>query len=79
VAGDPSAERYVFNLKVADVSVSILHEEPHDGSRQEWAAKMQEITTAYFTRLDVTALAGFKNLAPFRDKVSSLLNRDYLG
>lgn len=79
LAGDTSADRYTFSLKIADIAISVLHEEPHSGSRQQWSAKMQEITSAFFNRLDVTALAGFKCLTGFRDKVSSLLKRDYLG
>ena len=62
------------------LSVCVLHEEPHDGGRRDWLARMQALSSAYFHgTLGISAAGQALSLAQLRDQVSAILPRDHLG
>ena len=79
-ANDPSTDRTCYQVVLGALSVCILHEEPHDGSRKDWLTKMEALSKAFFQgTLGISAAGQALSLVQLRDELSAILPRDHLG
>ena len=79
-ASDPSTDRTCYQVVLGALSVCILHEEPHTGSRKDWLTKMEALSKAFFQgTLGISAAGQALSLVQLRDELSAILPRDHLG